>query len=230
MAPHLLHLAPDWLLSFFRRAQATGNDWFVLPASGDMYSYPGMMQADDQESFVRRTELDAHLFNTSGTVEWELYNTWPSVIRDYHPRYSENRIVRGFFSQNVPYDAPLVGVFAPHEFYKVLDGASVFFKSREWRGARSSSIAANLFPADLAKEVNGHPRGTVTTIYMTSDGGSTNKSSTKLDEAYELVDLLAEHVEVVSGEAATQFAMEVRKRVFLPGHFMLKLIILPRQA
>jgi len=47
---------------------------------------------------------------------------------------------------------------------------------------------------------------------MTSDGGSTNKSSTKLDQAYELVELLAEHVEVVSGEAATQFALEHHRR------------------
>ena len=45
-----------------------------------------------------------------------------------------------------------------------------------------------------------------------------------------MVDLLAEHVEVVSGEAATQFALEVRKRVFLRYHFILKMIISPRQA
>ena len=213
MAPHLLQLAPDWLLWFFRGAQASGNDYFVLPASGDMYAYPAMMQPDDQASFVRRTERDAHLLNTSGMVEWELYNTWKSVVNDYHPRYSENKIVRGFFAQNVPYGMPFFEIFAPHEYYKVLDdGASVFFKSREWRGARSSTVAANLFPADLAKEINSYPRGTVTTIYMTSDGGSTNKSSTKLDQTYELVELLAEHVELVSGEAATHFAIEHHRR------------------
>ena len=47
---------------------------------------------------------------------------------------------------------------------------------------------------------------------MTSDGGSTNKSSTKLDQTYELVELLAEHVELVSGEAATHFAIEHHRR------------------
>ena len=175
-----------------------------------------MMQPDDQAAFVRRTERDAQLLNTSGMVEWEFFNTWASVVKHYHPRYGENKIVRGFFAQNVPYMAPMVGTFAKNETCKVLDdGASVFFKSREWRGARSSTVAANLFPADLAKEINGYPRGTVTTIYMTSDGGSTNKSSTKLDETYELVALLAEHVEVVSGEAATQFALEHHRRKLL---------------
>jgi hypothetical protein len=55
------------------------------------------MQHGDQASFVCQTELDAHLLITSGMVEWELYNTRLSVIRDYHPRYSENMIVHGFF-------------------------------------------------------------------------------------------------------------------------------------
>ena len=42
----------------------------------------------------------------------------------------------------------------------------------------------------------------------------------KLDQAYELVDLLAEHVEVVSGEAATQFALEHhRRKLSVQPHF-----------
>ena len=53
-----------------------------------------------------------------------------------------------------------------------------------------------------------YPAGTVTAIYMTSDGGSSNKSSTKLDQTYELVSMLAGHVEVVNQDVAAKFALE----------------------
>ena len=79
------------------------------------------------------------------------------------------------------------GLFAPGQFYKVLNddddegqeeeedqeiaagvpsqvpedvkrGApTVLFKPREWRGARSHTVKANLFPRELAKEINGYP-------------------------------------------------------------------------
>ena len=53
---------------YYDGALKTGHDYFVLPPSGDLYSYPGQFQPDDQERFVRRTERDCVLMNTSGTV------------------------------------------------------------------------------------------------------------------------------------------------------------------
>ena len=217
LAPHLVHMAPDWLLWFYRAAQTTGHDHFVLPPGGDMYSYPAMMRPGDQASLVRRNERDALLLNTSGVVEWEMYDTWRDAVRDYYPRYNHNAIVRGLFAVNVPYILP-TGMFRPGEFYKIIgdttaDGSTtVLFKLREWRGARSSTVKANLFPANLAKEINAYPAGTVTAIYMTSDGGSANKSSTKLDQTYELAGLLHEHVQLVDQEHAAKFALEHHRR------------------
>jgi hypothetical protein len=39
--------------------------------------------------------------NTSATVEWEFYDTWPRAVADYYPRYSARGIVRSLFTVNV---------------------------------------------------------------------------------------------------------------------------------
>ena len=206
----ILCLKRSWLLCagwYYDGALKTGNDYFVLPPSGDLYSYPGQFQPDDQQRFVRRTERDCVLMNTSGTVEWEWFDTWPQALQNYYPRYSEKGIVRGLFAVNVPYPLP-VWLFGPDEFYKVIDDHGlqfpaplVLFRPREWRGATSHSDKNSLFAADFAKEINDYPPGTVTAIYLTSDGGG------KLDDPYELVALLNEHVEVVNHETVVDFAI-----------------------
>jgi hypothetical protein len=38
ISPHLLHLAPDWLRWYLHQCRVTGQDWLVLPPSGDMYA------------------------------------------------------------------------------------------------------------------------------------------------------------------------------------------------
>ena len=54
----------------------------------------------------------------------------------------------------------------------------------------------------MAKEINEHPGGTVTWIYMTSDGGA----SPSLFE--ELVPMLREHVEVVDHNNIVDLALQ----------------------
>ena len=40
VSPQLIHLAPDWLRWYYAQAQRTTHEYFVLPPSGDLYSYP----------------------------------------------------------------------------------------------------------------------------------------------------------------------------------------------
>lgn len=47
-SPQLLHLAPDWLRWFYNISYQTQHDYFVLPPSGDTYSYPSQMQPAQQ--------------------------------------------------------------------------------------------------------------------------------------------------------------------------------------
>ena len=210
MSPHLARFAPDMLRAFANLTRVTGADAFVLPPSGHLYSYPGLMGAADQAAFVAATEADAHIFNTSGSVEWEFAGTWSAAIDAYLPRYAARRVVSYFVAVNVPYMLP-IAEFAAGEFFKVLDGAVVLFRPNEWRGTNGGSSALQPFLPDaptMAARVNAYPRGTVTAIYLTSDGGG------KMEDFFDLAALLGEHVEIVGDEVgALALAAAAGRRV-----------------
>jgi hypothetical protein len=163
------------------------------------------MSTKDQASFVASTERDSELLNTSGTVTWEWFTSWHKAINEFYPQYSKRGIVRSAYAVNVPFNLPTL-MFRPNEFYKVLNDRFVLFRPFEWRGtSESTSIPLEkhtlLSAKDMAKLINGYPRGTVTAIYMTSDGGA------KLQDFYDLVQEFDEHVEVVSHTAIADMAI-----------------------
>jgi len=207
ISPHLLQRAPGWLLWFYRQANMTGQDWFVLPPSGHLYAYPSEMPPADQAAFARRTEEDARLLSTTASVAWEFALSWENAIDQYFPRYSENGVVQGFFAVNVPFMLPVLP-FLDGEFFKVLGNQSnvVLFRPREWRGTDASGAPPfsgqnYLTAVEMAKEVNTYPGGTATQIYVTSDGGA------NLDTIYSLVALLEEHVELVDDRGLVAMAL-----------------------
>merc|ERR1719362_682411 len=209
VSPQLLHLAPDMLRWYYSMSYRTGRDFFVLPPSGDLYSYPAMMPAPVQDQFIRNTERDGMLLNTSGSVDWEWFTTWSTAIKDFLPRYSQRGVIRGIFPVNVPFNLP-VPAFKHHEFYKILsshrDHQVVLFRPREWRGTRDDrsiplSHHNTLSVHDMAAEVNGYPQGTLSAVYVTSDGGA------RLEDLFDLVKELGEHVEVVDHETLVDLVL-----------------------
>ena len=119
-----------------------------------------------------------------------------------------------FFTErppSVPFNIPILE-FGEDEHFKVLDGSNdgklVLFKPQEWRGdsggnggipfAKQNYVTAS----DMAARINGLKPGTVTHIYLTSDGGAS------LDTLYDLVPLLDSHVSVVSPNVAVQMALQ----------------------
>jgi hypothetical protein len=68
LSPHLTHLAPDWFDWYYEKAAETGHDYFMLPPSGDLYSYPAEFSAENQERFVHNVEMDCQIMSTSGTI------------------------------------------------------------------------------------------------------------------------------------------------------------------
>ena len=60
-----------------------------------------------------------------------------------------------------------------------------------------------LSPENMAVELSNYPRGTVSYVYMTSDGGLNLENSFMA-----LVKMLPEHVQLVSGDAAVRLALE----------------------
>ena len=144
--------------------------------------------------------------NTSGTIEWEWFAHWKRAYDSYFPRYAARGQVRGLFPVNVPYNFPLPALFAPGVQY-LIDQGVVVFRPREWRGTGSPDgvpFARHNFltPAQQAAELSALPAGSVTYIYITSDGGG------DLQMIYDMVPLLAAHVQVVDHETLTELALQ----------------------
>lgn len=211
LSPALLNLAPDWLQWYYEQAFITKQDWFVLPPSGHTYSYPGEMDSKDQANFVKLTEQDAHLMNLSGTVHWEFSATWGSAIKNFFPQYAANGIIQACFAVNVPFPFPVLD-FKKGEHYKLLSngkgGQTVLFAPREWRGNGTASLPLHidksnvLSPQAMAAELNGYPKGTVSHIYTTSDGGF------NLDQLIQMISHLDEHVKLVSPNEVAMRAIQ----------------------
>jgi len=106
----------------------------------------------------------------------------------------------------VPYLFPPFTWWPSTRFFEVLTGADggqlAVFRPREWRGVTSDSDPTLLSPARMAAEIAGYPPGTITWVYMTSDGGLT------LDNAFlPLVPLLPANVQLVSTDTAALLAI-----------------------
>jgi hypothetical protein len=188
ISPHLLQVAPDMLRWYAAAAAATAHDYLVLPPSGHLYAYPTLMRPADQAAFVAATEADAAMLNTSTTVAWEFMGTWGAAIAEYVPRYAPVGQVRALVAVNVPFFVPVID-FGPDEFFKVINGSVVLFRPNEWRGTTGGIFLQNA--TTFAADINAYPPGTVTAIYMTSDGGA------QLSDFTALAALLGEHVVVV---------------------------------
>jgi hypothetical protein len=207
ISPHLVRLAPDVLEWYHRSAHRTGKDYFVLPPSGHLYAYPTSLNTDDQDRFVAATEQDARTLGISGTVHWDWDGTWEDAEDVFLPKYARaGGAIRGVFPVNVPYMLDAFPWWAPDRFYKSLVGKDrskvVVFKPREWRGVDSETNAFFLNPQKMADELGGHPPGTVTWVYMTSDGGlNLDNSFTALSR------ILPSHVRLVSTDTAARLAL-----------------------
>ena len=209
ISPRITYMAPDWLEWYYNKALETKNDYFMLPPSGDLYSYPAEMPEDVLSSYVSSTEKDCELLSTSGTIEWEWIGHWKKAMSTYFPKYAANNIVRGVFTTNVPFMLPIPTLFRPGEYFKIVSDNVVVFKPREWRGTEEGAAPLTkhnyLSVEQMAYELNHLPLGTVSWIYVTSDGGA------GIDLLYDLVQVLDEHVKVVNHESLVSLALQKGK-------------------
>lgn len=206
LSPQLTHLAPDWMEWYYNKAAETGSDYFLLPPCGDLYSYPAEMPPDVLQSYVHNTEVDCQLMSTSGTIEWEWIAHWKAAVNNYYPLYSANNIVKGLFTVNVPFNLPVPTIWEPLQYYQIIENNVVVFKPREWRGTGGGDAPLShhnfLSVENMAKELEALPEGTVTWIYMTSDGGG------GIDMMYDLVNQLDPRVKIVNHESLIDLALQ----------------------
>jgi hypothetical protein len=189
---------------YYSEALKTGNDFFVLPPSGHTYSYPSQQSEPDLSEFVRLTEVDATVIGTTASVAWEWWDTWHTAMQTYFPKYATNNVVRSGYAVNVPFLFDTLVSWTYNNF-NVYGGKYVLFRPHEWRGTTGSLVPGEhdtmLSVADMASQINGYPKGTVTNIYLTSDGGG------NLQDLYDLVAAFDDHVEVVSHNVLADMAL-----------------------
>ena len=207
ISPHLTRLAPDLLDWYYRQSHQTGKDYFTLPPSGHLYAYPSSLAEQEQDRFVAATEDDARILGVAGTVHWDWNGTWHDAEDHFLPKYAHAEgAIRGVFPVNVPYPLATFPWWPTERFFEVLTGTNggkvVLFRPREWRGVNDDTNAFFLSPAKMAEELGGYPKGTVTWVYMTSDGGL------NLENSFAAVaKILPAHVQLVSADTATKLAL-----------------------
>lgn len=190
----------------------------MFPPSGYIYSYPSMFPAEAQDNAVREIEKRAVLMNASATNTWESFLNWDKGLTEFYPKYAKTGIISGVFTTNVPFMIPILQF--GFDTYKILrDNATtggsnsssgsttVIFNSHEWRGTNASlsppfGELQYLTVTEQAATVNGWAKGTVDSFYCTTDGGF------HLDDLFDLVALLEEHVEVVTAEQLVDLARQ----------------------
>ena len=205
ISPQLVTHAPQLIEWWYEEVKTTGNDYFVLPPSGDLYSYPGQMSDDDQHFYKDRMQELAKIMNISGTIHWEFPvsgSTWGDAL-SYFEKYTkdEEKGITGFHCVNVPYFEPILEIFGTKD-KKILGDKSkvVLFKSYEWRGVDGKLNAKS--PANLADTINGYKAGSVKSVYITSDGGLA------MADIFELVGKLDnEKIVIVNQEQLTEMAL-----------------------
>ena len=206
ISPHLPELAPDVLEWYYEAAESTGSDYFALPPSGHLYAYPGSMPPEQQEQFVANTESVAELLGTRSVVHWEWFTNWRGALSGFLPRYAhEGGRIQGVFPVNVPYLVDMFAAWPPEQQYERITGsdgsAVVIFCSRSWRGVDDRDSFHPTAQA-MSERLAALPPGSVTWVYMTSDGGLT------LENSYTaLTQILPSNVVLVSADAAAQLAV-----------------------
>lgn len=206
ISPHLPDIAPDILKWYYRTAQSTGADYFVLPPSGYLYAYPSSLNAEDGARFVARTEEAGRILGTRSVVHWEWFDSWGRAMAELLPQYArKGGQIRGIFPMNVPYLIEAFSGWPAEQMNTVLtgrDGGKVaVFRSQSWRGVDGSDDF-HMTPQAMADRLGALPKGTVAWMYMTSDGGLSLENS-----YFALLPLLPAHVQLVSADAAADLAL-----------------------
>lgn len=200
LSPRTLDVAPDWVDWFYAKARVTRSDWFVLPPSGELYAFPGLMPAALQEVYANATEAYARLMDAVATVGVEPADSWAPSLETFYPRYAKNDQIKAVFPQPMPWDAPMIAEFEGNEKpYVILGGKTVVFRPREIRGGGGGDIYT-LNATALAAEINAYPRGDVRAIYATG--------TETLEAIYDTVGRLSDHVIVVDPAALVAHARE----------------------
>jgi hypothetical protein len=125
LSPNLITIAPAILRWYYETASKSGGrDWFIMPPSGTLYSYPGEMPDEVQKNYVDQQLAQSVIMNTTGSVHWEWIFTWRWAWENYFPRYINAMGTRYFFLNNVPWKIPILDMWFLDETYAFVGNAA----------------------------------------------------------------------------------------------------------
>eukprot|EP00048_Salpingoeca_helianthica_P016702 m.233717 g.233717 ORF g.233717 m.233717 type:complete len:552 (-) comp19281_c0_seq1:156-1811(-) len=207
LSPNLLKFAPAIMRWYYNVSSTTGGrDWFIMPPSGTLYSYPGQMPSAVQGQYVEQQNAQATLMNSSGSVHWEWILTWQNAWDHYFPRYQSvpaGHGTRAFFLNNVPWVFPIPDMYFKGETYRIVgsgpDAVVAFRPAFNWQeDGPSGGLPYN--STVIAGRINNFALGSVQYIYVIQN---TNMSS-----VFDMTTRLAPHVELVSYQQLTSLALQ----------------------
>jgi hypothetical protein len=199
LSPNLIHISPEIMRWYYKQASQTGQDWFIMPPSGTLYSYPGLMDNNTQTQYVNDQNKQALIMNTHGSIHWELLLTWKYAFNNYFPRYINTNGTTSFFLNNVPWMIPILEMEIEDETYKWFDNSVVVFKpAHNWcPGMKMSGYPGN--STQMANKINKLKVGSIQYIYIIQN--------TDPNDIFEMVKQLESHVKLVGYENLVKLSM-----------------------
>jgi hypothetical protein len=208
LSPNLLTFAPAIMRWYYNVSlQTGGRDWFIMPPSGTLYSYPGQMPDAVQADYVKQQNAQAFLMNTTGSVHWEWILTWQNAWDHYFPRYNTATPTglgtRAFFLNNVPWVFPIPDMFFKGETYRIVgsgpDAVVAFRPAFNWQeNGASGGLPYN--STVIAGLINDLRVGSVQYIYVIQN--------TNITSVFDMTTRLAPHVELVSYAQLASLALQ----------------------
>eukprot|EP00698_Gefionella_okellyi_P019584 TRINITY_DN601_c0_g1_i1.p1 TRINITY_DN601_c0_g1~~TRINITY_DN601_c0_g1_i1.p1 ORF type:complete len:554 (-),score=125.16 TRINITY_DN601_c0_g1_i1:145-1785(-) len=208
LSPNLIDFSPAMMRWYYTMsAKTNGRDWFIMPPSGTLYAYPGMMDKQVQQDFQQQQTAQAIIMNTTGSIHWEWFFAWAHAWDEYFPLYYkyQGATTRGFFLNDVPWVIPIPDMYLEHETYRFIGHASeaqavVAFKPAfNWQqdgpGGGNPGNATQ-----IAAMVNAFEKGSVQYIYVIQN--------TPAPSVFDMVKLLDEDIVLVGYEQLISLARQ----------------------
>jgi hypothetical protein len=212
LSPNLVEFSPEMMRWYFNRSTASkGRDWFVMPPSGTLYAYPGMMTPEVQALFVEQQNAQAYIMDTHGSVHWEWFFEWAPAFNGYFPRYiNATNGTNVFLLNDVPWVVPIPPMLAEDDYYRIIGDPAVdsppvvaFRPAFNWEPNGVGGLALNA--TECADLINLFAAGSVQYIYIIQNSDITS--------VFDMVAQLADDVVLVGyGQLASLALQRSKKR------------------
>jgi len=199
MSPQLLEVGPEMIRWYFLKAFQSGNDSFIFPPSGVLYSYPSLFPDAVKEDYLKQMDRAAFLMNTTGSIHWEWTGDWPKAFVEYFPRFSGTRI-SSFFLNNVPWRFPVLDMAVRGENFRILEGNVIAFKPLFNWAPGNSNDGNDWTPEQVARKLSHLKPGSIHYIYVIQ--------TTEYEKIVEMQRLLPDDCQLVDTRQLASLALQ----------------------